>query len=288
MEKIKFSMIICAFNVQEYIEKAVDSILNQTYKNYEIIVVNDKSTDGTLEKLKKYNNKIKIVNNKVNLGLGSSRNIACTYAKGEYIIYLDADDTLYEENTLERVNEVIEKEHPDIGYFGVKYIGGSNKTYLPTAENSTKEARILCDMHFAVSSKCWRREFLEKNNITFVEGMYYEDMVYDIKSAILAEKTAYGEFPIYNYLRDREGSILTKPNTKRCTDMYMMLAHVMSLYDITPDKYKPYLLTFIKQETLHLPKKINAILKAMKNGEHSPVFEKRNYKYNENDEEVHV
>lgn len=288
MEKIKFSMIICAFNVQEYIEKAVDSILNQTYKNYEIIVVNDKSTDGTLEKLKKYNNKIKIVNNKVNLGLGSSRNIACTYAKGEYIIYLDADDTLYEEDTLERVNEVIEKEHPDIGYFGVKYIGGSNKTYLPTAENSTKEARILCDMHFAVSSKCWRREFLEKNNITFVEGMYYEDMVYDIKSAILAEKTAYGEFHIYNYLRDREGSILTEPNTKRCTDMYMMLAHVMSLYDITPDKYKPYLLTFIKQETLHLPKKINAILKAMKNGEHSPVFEKRNYKYNENDEEVHV
>lgn len=285
MKNIKYSIIICAYNVEKYIEKAIDSILSQTYKNYEIIIVNDKSVDGTLKKLEKYNNLI-IINNEINRGLGASRNIGVANAKGEYIIYLDADDTLYENTTLEKVNEIIEKEKPDIAYFGVKYIGGSNQTYLPNAQNSTKEARILCDMHFAVSSKCWRREFLEKNNIKFVENMYYEDMVYSIKSAILAQKTAYGEFPIYNYLRDREGSIMTNTNIKKCSDMYMMLAHILSLYDLTPDKYKPYLLTFVKQETLSLPKKVHDILKAMKNNEHSPIFEKRKYVLDENDEDV--
>lgn len=287
MKKITFSIIICAFNVEKYIEKAINSILQQTYKNYEIIVVNDKSTDGTLIMIQKYKG-IKIINNKENMGLGASRNIGVDKAKGEYILYLDADDTLYEESTLEKIYEVMNKEHFDIGYFGVKYIGGSNKTYLPTAENSTKEARITCDMHFAVSSKCWRKEFLEKNDIKFVTRMYYEDMVYSIKATILAERTTYGEFPIYNYLRDREGSIMTNSNIKKCTDMYVMLSQVLSLYEITPDKYKPYLLSFIKQETLKLPKKINTILKCMKNNEHIPVFEKRNYIFDENDEDIKV
>lgn len=287
MENIKFSIIICAFNVQEYIDKAINSILNQTYKNYEIIVVNDNSTDETLERLTKYDNLI-IINNKENFGLGSSRNIACKHAIGEYIIYLDADDTLYENTTLEKINKVLEKGKPDIGYFGVKYIGGSNKTYLPNAENSTKKARILCDMHFAVSSKCWRREFLEKNNITFIEGMYYEDMVYSIKGTILAEKTTYGEFPIYNYLRERNGSIMTNVNIKRCTDMYVMLSHVLSLYYITPDEYKPYLLAFVKNETLSLPKKTRYILKSMKNNKKCPVFEKRHYIFDKDDEDVMI
>jgi len=288
LKNIKFSIIICAFNMQEYIDKTINSVLNQTYKNYEIIVVNDKSTDKTLEILEKYKNNIIIINNEKNLGLGGSRNIACKHAKGEYIIYLDADDTLYENTTLEKIKEVLEKNYPDIAYFGVKYIGGSNKTYIPTAENSTKEARILCDMHFAVSSKCWKREFLEKNNITFIEGIYYEDMVYSIKGVILAEKIGYGEFPIYNYLRNRKGSITTDGSIKKCSDMYIMLSHLLSLYDITQDEYKPYLLSFIKNETMNLPRKINGILKAMKNNENCPIFEKRHYIFDKDDEDINI
>lgn len=285
--QIKFSIIICAFNVEKYIEKAIDSIQCQTYKNYEIILINDKSTDNTLEKVKKYNNII-IINNEKNLGLGASRNIGCKKAKGEYILYLDADDTLYNNNTLEKINEIMSKSQYDIGYFGVCYIGGENRVYLPNSENSTKQARILCDMHFAVSSKCWRRDFLKENDITFVEGMYYEDMVYSIKATILAKNIIYGEFPIYNYLRNRDGSIMNSSNIKKCSDMYIMLSHIMSLYDITPDEYKPYLLSFIKQETLSIPGKVSEILKANKYNRNVPIFKKRKYVYDENDEEVNI
>ncbi len=289
--KPKFSIIICAYNIEKYIQKAIKSVLKQTFEDYEMVIFNDGSKDGTLKKIQEYsdNKKVKIINSEVNVGLGAGRNNCMKQAEGEYIIYLDGDDTLYEPTTLEKINDALKRNSPDVCYFGVQYVEyetGKTKMYLPNEENSCKKARILCDMHFAVSSKCWKREFLQKNNIEFIEKMYYEDMVYSIKAAILAEKIDYAQFPIYNYVRNREGSIMSTPTLKRCADMYKMLSHVMELYDITPDEYKPYLLTFIKQETLSLPYKNKVILQSMKDNAMNPVFPKRNYTFDENDEDT--
>lgn len=283
----KFSIIISTYNMANSINNAIESILTQEFESYEIIVYNDASTDDT-EKIIIKNDKIVLINGKENIGLGAARNTALKQAKGEYILYLDADDTLYEKTTLKKINEVVERKNPDLAYFGVHYIGGSNKTYIPNKENSTKEARILCDMHFAVSSKCWKKSFLEEKNITFIENMYYEDMVYSIKATILAETIDYGEFPIYNYTRGKSGSIMSTPNLKRCVDMYIMLSHVMELYEITPKKYQPYLLSFIKQETQSIPLKIGEILRCYNNGINNPVFPKRKYKFDENDNDIYV
>lgn len=276
-ENIRFSIIMCAYNVEKYIKASIESVKNQTYKNYELIIVNDGSKDNTLKILKEYNN-IRIINNTKNIGLGASRNKAVQRAKGEYILYLDADDTLYSEDTLEKIDKTINNQSLDICYFGVQYIGGSNKCYLSNKENSTKEARIACDMHFAVSSKCWRRQFLKENNLIFIDNMYYEDMIYSIKATILADKIGYGEFPIYNYYRNREGSIMSTPSIKRCTDMYKMLENVMQLYTITPDKYKPYLMSFIRNETKSIIPKIDIILNSVENGVPLDVMPKRDYK----------
>ena len=132
-------------------------------------------------------------------------------------------------------------------------------------------------MHFAVASKVWRREFLEENDITFIEGMYYEDMVYSIKAAILSKKLKYGAFPIYIYYRNREGSIMATPNIKRCKDMYKMLYYLMELYEETPEELQPYLLSFIKNETFGVPVRVEGILKSLKDKSYTPVFPKRNY-----------
>ena len=281
-KSIEFSIIMSAYNVEEYIERAVSSVLKQDFKKYELIIVNDGSTDNTWCKMKeiKKNNKdidITLINNKYNKGLGKSRNIAMKKAKGDYILYLDCDDTICDNNTLSKVNQIVEKEQPDLIYLGVQYVGGGNKLYIPTKENSTKEARLACDMHFAVSSKCFKREFLIKNSITFLENMYYEDMVYSIKCTILAEKLSYGEFAFYNYYRNREGSIMSTPNIRRCVDMYRMLAHIMQLYEITPEEYKPYLLSFIENETNGVNSRLNCILDAIDKHAISPVMPKRNY-----------
>lgn len=282
---LRFSIVIPTYNVEKQVKTTIESVLRQKYQNFELLIVDDCSTDGTWDILKKYEakseGKIKIGRTEKNSGPSIARNVALAMAKGEYIVYLDGDDTLYDKKTLEKINETIGNDNPDIIYFGVQYVGGSNKAYIPTAENSTREARIVCDMHFPVASKVWRREFLEKNNISFIGGMYYEDMVYSIKGAILAEKLSYGEFPIYIYYRNREGSIMSTPNMARCKDMYKMLYYLMDLYEQTPDHLKPYLMSFIKNETLSVPMRLDAILKSFEDNTMSPVIPKRNYVFTE-------
>lgn len=289
LEKLRFTVVMCAYNLEKIIGTSIDSVIEQRFKNFELLIVNDGSSDKTLEVLREFekkDNRIRVINNEKNMGLSASRNIAIKQAKGEYIIHLDGDDTFYNRNTLKRIDETIGDEDADIIYFGVQYVGGTNKAYLPNAENSTKQSRIVCDMHFAVASKVWRREFLEENNLTFIEGMYYEDMVYSIKAAIIAKKLKYGSFPIYIYYRNREGSIMATPNIKRCKDMYKMLYYLMELYEETPEELKPYLLSFIKNETFSVPTRVDSILKSLKDKDYAPVFPKREYVFSEGSPEI--
>ena len=276
----KFSIIISAYNIETYIERAIKSVLEQTFENYELIIVNDCSKDKTLEKIQNFKDeRIIIINNEKNVGLGAVRNIGIAKAQGEYIVHLDGDDALYENTTLEKIDKLIDNDTPDIIYLGFKDVGGFNKVHLSTAENSTKEARLTCDINFSVPSKCWRREFLLENNIKFMENIYYEDMVYSTTATILAKSYKYGDFPSFKYYRNRKGSIMSTPSIRRCSDMYRMLAYLMDLYDITPDEYKPYLLSFIENETESLPLRVEAILKCLREGGGQPVFPKRNYKF---------
>lgn len=279
-ENVRFSVIMCAYNLEKIVSTAIESVLEQRFKNFELILVNDGSTDNTLEVLKKFeakDNRVKVINNEKNIGLSASRNKAIEQAVGEYIVHLDGDDTFYNRNTLKNIDKTLGEDGADVTYFGVQYVGGSNKAYLPNAKNSTREARIVCDMHFAVASKVWRRAFLEEINLTFIEGMYYEDMIYSITAAVKAKTLKYGEFPIYVYYRNREGSIMATPNIKRCKDMYKMLYYLMELYEETPEELKPYLLSFIKNETFGVPVRVDAILKSLKDASYTPVFPKRNY-----------
>lgn len=279
-ENVRFSVIMCAYNLEKIVSTAIESVLEQRFKNFELILVNDGSADNTLEVLKEFetrDNRVKVINNEKNIGLSASRNKAIEQAVGEYIVHLDGDDTFYNRNTLKNIDKTLGEDGADVTYFGVQYVGGSNKAYLPNAKNSTREARIVCDMHFAVASKVWRRKFLEETNLTFIEGMYYEDMVYSITAAVKAKTLKYGEFPIYVYYRNREGSIMATPNIKRCKDMYKMLYYLMELYEETPEELQPYLLSFIKNETFGVPVRVDGILKSLKDASYTPVFPKRNY-----------
>lgn len=279
VNEYRFSVIISAYNVEPYIERAINSVLNQKFNNYELIVVEDKSTDNTLQKIMQYKSKIKIIKNKQNKGLGAVRNIGIDNAKGEYIIHLDGDDTLYNESTLQDIDKLIGSNKPDIVFLGFQEINGNNRLRISTKERSTREERLLCDENFAVPSKCWRREFLIENNIKFIEDIYYEDMVYSIKAVTLSKETMYGDFPIFNYYKNRIGSIMTTPSIRRCTDMYKMLAHLMEIYGETPENLKPYILSFIINETKSVPVRLKGILNAIKNNENSPIFPKRQYKF---------
>ncbi len=277
----RFTVAISSYNIEKYINRSIESVLDQKFTDYELIIVDDCSSDNTVEKINQLkNDKIRVFKTEANSGTaGCARNIAIDNAKGEYLIFLDGDDTLYDNETLKKIDEVIGTEKPDIVYLGYEDVGQGNKSRISTEENSTKKARLICDLTFSVSSRCWRTEFLVKNNLKFVEGMYYEDEIYSLKGTILANQTKCADLKIFKYFRNREGSVMTLPTIKKCSDWYRMLAEVTDLYQITPDEYKPYLLSFIKNENESIPKRIGVILKALENGGGTQVLPKRNYKY---------
>ena len=283
LNKPRFSIIICSYNIEDYIKRAINSILNQTFKDYELIISDDCSTDNTLEKVKEIeSDKIKIIKTDSNTGTaGGTRNIGLKEAKGEYILFLDGDDTFYDDKVLEKIDKIIGEDKPEIVYLGFQDVGQGDKERISTKENSTKIARLTCDLNFSVSSRCWSREFLDKNNMKFVQGMYYEDELFCIKGNILANITKYDKMKIFKYYRNRKGSVMSTPSIKKCSDWYRMLAEVTDLYKITPKEYKPYLLSFIKNENESIPKRIAAILKAIENKEPIKLLPKRNYEFKE-------
>ncbi len=117
---IKFSIIIPLYNKEDYVLDTLNSIFQQTFSNYEIIVVNDASTDNSLQLVKELNDRrIQIVENKENLGLSATRNAGISHAKNNYIAFLDADDC-WHTTFLERIASLIE-EFPDEGVFATFY-----------------------------------------------------------------------------------------------------------------------------------------------------------------------
>lgn len=282
MEKVRFTVAISAYNIENYVKRAIDSVLNQTFKNYELLVIDDCSTDSTMEVIKQIvGQEAKILQTKKNSGTAAaSRNIAIENAKGEYLLFLDGDDELYSNETLKEIDEHIKENKYDIIYLGYENVGHTENYYrISNKENSTREARLICDESFSVSSKVWNVEFLRNNNIRFKEGMYYEDELFSIKSNILSKVTTYGEFPIFKYHRNREGSVMTKPTIKKCSDWYRMVAEVTDLYGITPEEDKKYLLSFLKNESDSIPLRVENIIEALRENRKTKILPKRNYKF---------
>ena len=140
MKEPLISVIISVYNTEQYISKCLDSILNQTYKNLEIIVINDCSKDKSYEILKKYaknNSNIKLLNNEVNKGLSYSRNIGLDHSNGEYIGYIDSDDYIDDTYYEKLVKAILKEKSPSCGS---KYIydGSFSRNLIPGEGITTK------------------------------------------------------------------------------------------------------------------------------------------------------
>ena len=114
---MKFSIVVPVYNVEKYINKALDSILNQTYNNFEVIIVNDGSTDNSQKIIDKYTKLDKRFKSykKENGGLSSTRNFGIKYTTGDYLLFIDSDDYI-EKDYLEQANKVTNYTHPDLEY----------------------------------------------------------------------------------------------------------------------------------------------------------------------------
>ena len=229
----KISVIVPVYNVGQIVKRCLDSIINQSYKDIEIVIVNDGSTDDSEKFLELYldDSKIKYIKNEKNLGLGYARNIGMFYSKGDYITYVDSDDWVDLDTYNTMINYAL-NTNSDIVICGVKneynnFISSSKRySYSYSNELSKEEAiRLLSrsnDNNYMISPVVWnkiyKKELLLSNEIKFLNNSFWEDNVFSFQAFTKANRIGIVSNVHYHYFQ-RENSITNSFSKKHIDDL---------------------------------------------------------------------
>ena len=242
---MKFSIIVPVYNVEKYIEKCLESILKQTYKNYEVIIVNDGSPDNSQKIIDKFIKKDKRFKSykKENGGLSDARNYGLKFVSGDYILFIDSDDYI-NKDLLEELNKTINNYKVDLIRFSCttvdedgKIIGKENNSEY---ENIKPElvVRELITRNFVETAclYCYKKDFWDKYKFTFAVGKLHEDygliplVIYFAKNITSINYLGY-------YYVQRENSITKTINYKKVKKgVYDMYDQYLDLVDILSKK----------------------------------------------------
>ncbi len=230
------SVIMPVYNSRKYLEKAISSVLNQSLKDVEIICVDDCSSDGSLEvlrKLERSDRRVRVFRNKKNVGPGLSRNVGIKKARGEYVCFLDSDDWL-EGDALERLHKKGKSENLDVVYIWPKLVFADrvvlDKRLLSLEDVEDKDVifrkNLMRKVAWAPWSKFIKRELLIKNRINFPDIYIAEDMNFSAKVIYYAKKISFVDEYFYNY-NLREGSLMSYTKPKRRIENYFESIRLM-------------------------------------------------------------
>lgn len=213
----------------KWINKLLKSIENQKYKDYEIVIVDDISTDGSYEYLlRKKQDNMKIIQNSVKRYNGGTRNAGVAIAEGEYIIFIDCDDWLYNAHSLSNISKIIDKEHSDL--IRLSYVYQLPKgTEAIIFDDDTIE-KITHSIFVAPWTKCIKRELF----IPFPENTLIEDVVQHIAQCDVINSISLCDEPIVVWNRTNENAISAKEriytrDSKRYSSIYRNIADLIDL-----------------------------------------------------------
>lgn len=244
---MKVSIIIPIYNTEKYLKECIDSVLNQTMSDYEIILINDGSTDNSekiaLEYSKKYSNVYLI--NQENKGQGAARNIGIKESSGEYIYFLDSDDMI-KQNLLATCVKKMDEEKLDIICFGHTYL--YEKNFISTSLCSDEyvntwinEEEILDGKSFLsreISTKrispstcrqMYRKQFIIDNKLLYIEGCFYEDVEFFIRAFMRAGRVKNLQKCLYIW-RKRESSTTSSLNIKLIKSLDFIISELFKLF----------------------------------------------------------
>lgn len=280
----RFSVIVPVYNVENYIEKCLDSILSQTFSDFEVIVVNDGSKDNSgyfVEEYAKKDARIRSFKKK-NGGLSSARNYGVKKARGEYLVFVDSDDMI-EKDLLKKLNKVVEKESVDVLRFGIyevnEYTGKTTK--LPhldfdvcSGEEAFKkfifEPGLLVEPAWAYA---YKKEFWMKNKFEYAVGKIHED--FGLTPYVLIKASTVVSIPYYGYrYLIRENSIMTNPKEeqliKRANDLIYHFDELLkkvnktAVSDETKKMYCSFIANVLISKSIIVPKSyLNAYIEEL-------------------------
>lgn len=223
--KAKVSVIIPVYNVKDFLYQCISSVVNQTFKDIEIICVEDGSTDGSkelLQQIAKTDDRIKVVFNNKNLGLSASRNVGIKFAKANYLMFLDSDD-YYRPNMVELMFNAIERNNVDVAVCNVEVFyenfneqKKSDETYFKNPYRGFQRLTpsVVAKISNVVAwNKIYKRKLINEHNIRFPEGLLYESYPFWGAYCTVANSIYFIDSPLYKYRR-RDGGIMAKTFNK--------------------------------------------------------------------------
>lgn len=264
----KFSIVMPIYGVEKYLTDSIQSVLCQTFEDYELILVDDESPDNCPqmcdEYAMKYDN-IKVIHQK-NTGLAGARNTGIRNAQGEYVYCLDSDDTI-QPDTLDYFNRIIER-YPEAKYIFSDY-QGVEEAYInkPTSydygcevltREQIQELFLKRQLIILAPDSLLNLKWLRDNNLAYESNPYGEDQLFIWKALLRVDKVYHIRKPLYNYLH-RPGSIMTASKTNKIIKAYPYFQDLEKMYQESPDAIpivKKYLLPFWVRGILHSSAKI--------------------------------
>lgn len=240
MVNYKISVIVAAYNIEQYISKCLDSIINQTYKNLEIIVVDDGSSDGTgriADQYAKIDSRF-VVAHKENGGVSSARNRGIDIATGDYIGFVDGDDTIEEDMYEMLINNAV-KYDADISHCGYRIVEGDKETLFYDSkkliiQNRKKGVLDLFDGTFIEPSLCnkiFKRKIV--GDIRLDESIKInEDLLFNVLLFNNSSKSIFEDKAKYNYMK-RDGSATTSKinDVRRVTDPRKVYRSIVEIFE---------------------------------------------------------
>lgn len=248
MKEILISIIIPIYNIENYISECVNSILEQTFKEYEIILVDDGSTDNSpqiCDELAKENESIHVIH-KENGGLSDARNAGINSAQGKYLMFVDGDDFLYDNMCLEKIEK--ELGASDILQYKMAYYYPNNKFIeqkdIVNIENEhnfeDKLYKLICNGEISISAcdKIISREYLLKNNLFFEKKLISEDVHWSLNLYINKPTINIINSPIYVYRKKRKDSITNAKNKEKTIESELKILNYWYNYEYSSEKIK--------------------------------------------------
>lgn len=244
---VKYSIVVPTYNVEKYIKKCLESITSQTYRNFEIIVVSDGSTDESINIATEVLNATDLATQIIcheNIGLGGARNTGIDAANGEYVWFIDSDDYI-PSDALEIIDKHLSNTFSDILVFDYQYVDEEENVLSVERGYQTVGCFSLEEeskMIFAPNSACnkiFRLELFKNSNIRFPEYVIYEDLYTVPKLYLLAKKIESINMPLYYYVQ-RQGSIMNDASIEKVKGIIPALNEVKEYYSKNDvfEKYK--------------------------------------------------
>lgn len=261
------SIVVPVYNVQDYLEECINSLINQSYQNIEILLIDDGSTDKSpiiCDNFLKIDSRIKTYHKK-NGGLSDARNYGIKQSKGNYVFFIDSDDVI-QLNTLEILYEIIKKSDSDISCVGfnnftdkIPDVKTNNKYEEFTASEGINEMLYQRKINNSACGKLLKKELF--NQILFPIDMYFEDLATTYKLLLKSEKVCVSCNDLYFY-RQRRGSIMHSINEKRTDDLIKIIDEMEKI--LYKEKFKKALRCRIINSYFYIHRNTNNMQKKQK------------------------